>query len=214
VQRAAFCRARISATARASNAPAVRSALRSTRTASPDESPSAPRIAWPNTSGSAFVSPCSSTRRNRWVSSAAFGSGSATPARVALDLYGQMEDRADQHDATAYARRATAGDRAGGAARSRRRAAVGIEHREQRGLLAARDRGEAGVERAAALPTVREPGRHRPGTSLRSLPLATRSSRLSARSSSNVSNTASRQPARTSARSSSACGTPAHRCPP
>jgi hypothetical protein len=137
------------------------------------------------------------------------------PARVALDLDRQMERGADQHDALLA--RAERGQQVAQPAQRDRvvEPAVRVEHREQRGLLAARDRREA---RRRASRRRRRARRGRPQRSRSrapaSLVVATRSSRLSARSSSNVSNTASRQPARTSARSSSAAALPLIRCPP
>ena len=80
-------------------------------------------------------------------------------ARVALDLDGQMEHRADQHDALLA--RAERGQQVAQPAQRDRvvEPAVGVEHREQRRLLAARDRREPGVERSGALAALAEPGR-------------------------------------------------------
>jgi hypothetical protein len=123
-------------------------------------------------------------------------------ARVALDLDREMEDRADQHDAL-FARAERRQRIAQPAQRERVvDPAMRVEHREQRGLLAARDRAQPASSEPAPSPDA--PSRPRRSTT-RAFARSARDapSRLSARSSSNVSNTASRQPARTSWRSSS-----------
>ncbi|TMA33051.1 MAG: hypothetical protein E6J87_11210 [Deltaproteobacteria bacterium] len=84
-------------------------------------------------------------------------------ACVALDLHGQVEDRADQHDAL-LARAERGQEIAQPAQRDRVvEPAMDVEHREHGGILESLDRLEPGVERAGALAGLREPGGNRPG---------------------------------------------------